>query len=263
MSGIDDIAEGASKIITAGLDGAKFVSGAISKVVQTNLVDETQTRQHHQKSKPGVEGSLCGTVGTRCTPGLVCSPVPKAKNTQTAAFNNGMCVDYTKARLFDETCDSTGVLHCDPRWACLDAEKYNFGKLVHRAFHGQTKKLRRCTYCTDDHDCIGDRWCGTTNGGAKKICQTGVRPALRVLARCVDQFVYEHKKYDNTCVTNHLLWGLDLKFHSWCPTVVNESLEYTDKEGAATEWKAERTNWKNILLCTPQNEYPCAGESHR
>jgi len=256
---MSEIGAAVSTIVEGVLDAGEGISGMISNVVKDKIGNDGQTQEHHQLSKPGHEGALCGTTGTRCRRGLVCSPVQDPKNTITAAYNNGMCTDWKKAREFDETCDSTGVLHCDPKWACLDAEDYDFGREVDRVFKGQTKRLKRCGFCTDDHDCVGERWCGATEAGAQKMCQTGARPQRRTVASCASKFVFNNEEYTgNSCVKWPKLWGPDLRLHSWCPTEVDHELVYTERLGKPTEWPLtlQRKSYRNILLCTDQHRHP-------
>jgi len=252
-----DIAASSGKLLKAGLDGVTAISSGVTEVVQQDLKDNAQTQEFKQNVAPGREGSLCGTTGTTCTRGLVCSPVAEPKNTQTATYNNGMCVDYMKPRKFGETCDSTGVLHCDPKYACLDAGKLSLGKKILTAlrnlFKGNAPKLRRCTFCRKDQDCIGDRWCGTTKEGQQKECQTGVKPPRTKIVACVSEFTYNNKDYTNTCVTEApYLYGPDGRQHSWCPTIVGANREY---EGGGNAF-SNRDKWNDILLCTDQKKLP-------
>lgn len=251
------MADAAVRIGIAGLDLTKTVSRQVTQAKFSDLQHKQETQKFHQKVAAVHEGGLCGTTGTRCRAGLVCSPMPKGRNTRTEAFNNGRCVDYNKERRFKETCDATGTLHCDPKWACMDDETASLMTAATRLFTGQTPHLRRCLQCQDDHDCLGERWCGTSDGGWMKSCQDGAKQS-RVLDACARVFSYNGSTYNNKCVTSPKLRGPNwFKYSSWCPTRVNENLEYTEAMGApANKGSFDANEYQNILFCPSSGVMP-------
>jgi len=248
---------GAAKpLIAAGAGLITHVTDLVMESKEADLKNQKQSQIDMQNAAPGHEGALCGSTGTMCRAGLVCSPLKEVRHAKTADYNNGRCVDYTKERGFGETCDSTGVLHCKHDWGCMDASSKNWRDTFKAIFKGPIPPLRKCGYCKNDLDCPGERWCGTSNGGSKKMCQGGEKPKVSII-KCASNFSYNNDLYqNNACVTFPKIFGPDAIARNWCPTVVDQNLAYTVKTGAPEGLFGEVAGfemlphkYKNILLC--------------